>query len=194
VPARADAVIRPADAGDAHVIGQLLHDFNAEFDEPTPSAEANAARIAELLAVGDTEVVLGHADGDPAGLAVLRFRPALWSTSLECYLAELYVAPDRRGRGLGRALMEAAIELARVVLERPDHVDGCEECTKTGDHWLHLRVCRTCGKVGCCDSSPNRHASKHAAADGHPIMTSVEPGEHWSWRVVDEFAFQLQDD
>ncbi len=114
MPARADAVIRPADAGDAHVIGQLLHDFNAEFDEPTPSAEANAARIAELLAFGDTEVVLAHADGDPAGLAVLRFRPALWSTSLECYLAELYVAPHRRGRGLGRALMEAAIELARA--------------------------------------------------------------------------------
>jgi hypothetical protein len=90
--------------------------------------------------------------------------------------------------------MPTCTHLDQILLPRPEQVAGCEECLKTGDQWLHLRVCRTCGKVGCCDSSPNQHASKHAAADGHPIMTSVEPGEHWSWCVVDEFAFQLQDD
>jgi hypothetical protein len=70
-----------------------------------------------------------------------------------------------------------------------DDVPGCEECLKLGMRWLHLRICRTCGKIGCCDSSPGRHASKHAAADDHPIATSIEPGEDWSWCFVDEVAF-----
>jgi len=113
VPEHADATVRRAGAGDAAVIGRLLYDFNTEFGDPTPSPEANAARITELLAGGDTDVLLARAGEDPVGLAVLRFRPALWSTSLECYLAELYVVPADRGRGYGRALMEAALELAR---------------------------------------------------------------------------------
>ncbi len=70
-------------------------------------------------------------------------------------------------------------------------VPGCEECLKIGGRWLHLRVCRTCGKVGCCDSSPNKHASAHAGAEGHPILSSIEPGEDWSWCVVDEVGFVL---
>ena len=70
-------------------------------------------------------------------------------------------------------------------------VPGCEECLKIGGEWVHLRVCRSCGKVGCCDSSPNRHASRHAHEDSHPIMSSIEPGEDRSWCVVDEVAFVL---
>jgi hypothetical protein len=78
-----------------------------------------------------------------------------------------------------------------AVLEVPgkDEVPGCEECLKIGGTWLHLRVCRTCGKVGCCDSSPNRHASAHARAVGHPILSSIEPGEDWSWCTIDEVGF-----
>jgi hypothetical protein len=81
------------------------------------------------------------------------------------------------------------VEIADVPA-RAD-VPGCEECLKIGGRWVHLRVCRTCGKVGCCDSSPNKHASKHAVADGHPVLTSIEPGEDWSWCVIDEVAFVL---
>jgi uncharacterized UBP type Zn finger protein len=73
-------------------------------------------------------------------------------------------------------------------------VPGCEECLKIGGEWVHLRVCRTCGKVGCCDSSPNHHASSHARQDAHPIMTSIEPGEDWSWCVIDEVAFVINAD
>lgn len=62
---------------------------------------------------------------------------------------------------------------------------GCEECIKLGDRWMHLRLCLSCGKVSCCDSSPNRHASKHAAEDEHPIVESFEPGESWRWCYVD---------
>jgi ubiquitin-hydrolase Zn-finger-containing protein len=55
----------------------------------------------------------------------------------------------------------------------------CEECVKTGAQWVHLRTCQTCGTTRCCDSSPNRHASKHAHASGHPVIASAEPGERW---------------
>jgi hypothetical protein len=63
--------------------------------------------------------------------------------------------------------------------------DGCEECLETGGRWVHLRLCLICGNVGCCDSSPNRHASRHAAESGHPIVESFEPGEDWRWCYVD---------
>ncbi|UJR78458.1 UBP-type zinc finger domain-containing protein [Sandaracinus amylolyticus] len=68
---------------------------------------------------------------------------------------------------------------------------GCEECLAMGDTWVHLRACRTCGHVGCCDSSKNRHATKHFRATGHPIVTSVEPGETWSYCYVDDVMFEL---
>lgn len=103
--------IRSADIADAGAIGRLLHAFNTEFDESTPGPGALADRVGQLLDGGDTKVLLGGSG--PDGLAVLRFRPSIWTDALECYLAELYVAPERRGQGLGRALMEAAIELAR---------------------------------------------------------------------------------
>ena len=106
-----DLAVRRADVADAETIGRLLHDFNSEFEEPTPGPRALAKRVRELLASGETAVLLGGAG--PDGVAVLRFRPAIWTESLECYLAELYVVPERRGQGLGRALMEVAIELAR---------------------------------------------------------------------------------
>ena len=63
---------------------------------------------------------------------------------------------------------------------------GCEGCLKTGDRWVHLRLCLSCGHVGCCDSSKNRHARAHAAAAKHPIIRSFEPGEDWMWCYVDE--------
>jgi hypothetical protein len=62
---------------------------------------------------------------------------------------------------------------------------GCEECMKTGDSWVHLRLCLSCGHVGCCDSSPNRHATKHFHQSHHPLIRSFEPGENWGWCYVD---------
>ena len=63
---------------------------------------------------------------------------------------------------------------------------GCEECLKSGDRWVHLRLCLTCGHVGCCDSSPNRHATQHYHATHHPVIKSFEPGEDWAWCYLDE--------
>ena len=71
--------------------------------------------------------------------------------------------------------MATCTHLDQIIVDRPDAVAGCEDCLKTGGRWVHLRVCRTCGHVGCCDSSPNRHASQHVRASDHPIVTSLEP-------------------
>jgi ribosomal protein S18 acetylase RimI-like enzyme len=106
-----DLAVRRAVVADADAVGRLLHDFNSEFDEPTPGPRPLSARVRQLLADDEITVILGGAG--PDGLAVLRFRRDIWTQALECHLAELYVVPDRRGQGLGRALMEAAIELAR---------------------------------------------------------------------------------
>lgn len=107
----ADARVRPATPEDADAVGALLHAFNREFDDPAPPPSWLADRFRALLGGGDTAALL--AGPGPDGVAVLRFRPAIWTDALECYLAELYVAPAHRGRGLGRALLEAAIALAR---------------------------------------------------------------------------------
>jgi uncharacterized UBP type Zn finger protein len=64
--------------------------------------------------------------------------------------------------------------------------DVCEDCMKTGDRWVHLRLCLVCGHVGCCDSSKNRHATRHFHGTGHPLVRSIEPGESWVWCYVDE--------
>ena len=110
-------------SADLEVAGRLLHDFNTEYDDPTPGADALAERLAELVADGGTEVLLvGGADTDAAdGVAVLRFRPSLWSRADECYLAELYVVPGRRGGGLGRVLLRACLE--RAVARGCDFID-----------------------------------------------------------------------
>jgi GNAT superfamily N-acetyltransferase len=117
--ARAGWDVRIAQLADAESVGQLLHDFNREYDEPTPDPDPLAERIRYLIDEGHATILLGGAG--PDGLAVLRFRPSIWTLALECYLAELYVVPQRRREGLGRALLQAAIELARS--EGADHMD-----------------------------------------------------------------------
>ena len=73
----------------------------------------------------------------------------------------------------------------------PESIPGCEDCLKIGARWLHLRMCTACGHIGCCDSSPNRHATAHAQRTGHLIIRSAEPGEDWFWCYEDEVAFEM---
>ncbi len=129
--AAAEWDVRVGRPEDAASIGRLLDDFNREYDEPTPGLEWLAERMRGLLGEGHTAVLLGGPG--PDGLALLRFRPGIWTDALECYLAELYVVPDQRGRGLGRALLQAAIELARA--RGADHMD-----LGTGEHDLAARA------------------------------------------------------
>jgi len=103
--------IRQATAEDAAAIARLLHDFNLEFGEPSPGVEAVSRTVRRLLETEEVTVLL--AGEGPDGLSLFRFRSALWSEGLETYLQELYVVPGLRGRGIGRALLERTIEIAR---------------------------------------------------------------------------------
>ncbi len=87
--------------------------------------------------------------------------------------------------------MATCSHLDQVQVDRPDNVEGCEDCLAAGGRWVHLRVCRSCGHVACCDSSPSRHASAHARDASHPVISSVEPGEDWSYCYVDDVSFVL---
>ncbi len=80
--------------------------------------------------------------------------------------------------------------LAQVRDVTPKTPDGCEECLQTGDEWVHLRVCLECGHVGCCDDSPNRHATKHFHKVKHPVMRSFEPGEDWGYCYVEDLFIE----
>jgi ribosomal protein S18 acetylase RimI-like enzyme len=110
------AEIRPASAGDAPAVAQLLHDFQIEFDEPSPSVKTLTERYEKLLGAREMTVLIAEtSDGaDLAGFAQLRFRPWVYSDGLHAYLEELYVVPQSRGEGLGRILLEVSIETARA--------------------------------------------------------------------------------
>ncbi|MGL5809633.1 MAG: GNAT family N-acetyltransferase [Nocardioides sp.] len=107
-----------ARAGDLASAAQLLHDFNREYDDPSPPVPWLADRLAELMETSGLLVLLGRlaeTPGVPEGLAVVRFSPSLWSEGAEAYLAELYVVPDRRGQGLGRALLTGMLDASRAA-------------------------------------------------------------------------------
>ncbi len=102
---------RLATPDDAETVARMLHDFNVEFDTPTPGVEFLISRCRELIDAEETTIVLGGEP--PLGLGVLFFRPSLWSQGFEVYLAELYVVPDRRDEGIGGAIMATAMQLSR---------------------------------------------------------------------------------
>jgi len=105
--------IRRATAADAGDIGRLLHDFNTEFSEPTPDTDVLAERAAAFIQDGTLTFLLAG-DG-PDGIAQMRYLPSIWSGELDAYLEELYVIPELRGNGIGRALLEAVMETARAA-------------------------------------------------------------------------------
>jgi uncharacterized UBP type Zn finger protein len=82
--------------------------------------------------------------------------------------------------------MGPCAEIAGIETVKPPRVYVCETCITTGDSWVHLRTCQTCGVTLCCDSSPNRHATKHARSTSHPVIASAEPGERWLYCYVDQ--------
>lgn len=108
-----DVPIRRATSADAAGVARLLHDFNTEYEEPTPGVAALTKYAARLLEEGEITALLGG-EG-PDAIALLRFRPSVWTGQPEAHLQELYVAPALRGRGIGRALLEATFEAARAA-------------------------------------------------------------------------------
>lgn len=86
--------------------------------------------------------------------------------------------------------MEATCEHLEQIREVTPSANGCEDCLKTGDEWVHLRLCLVCGHVGCCDNSKNKHATRHFHETTHPVIRSFEPGESWVWCYPDELFFE----
>ncbi len=85
--------------------------------------------------------------------------------------------------------MDYCEHVAAILAVKPS-TQGCEDCLKTGDSWVHLRLCESCGYVGCCDNSKNRHATRHYHASRHPIIKSHEPDEDWGYCYVDDMFFE----
>lgn len=129
------APVRRAEVDDADDVARLLHDFNAEYEDATPPVDVLAERVRELLADGSIVVLL--AGEPPLGIALFRIRPSLWSSAADVYLEELYVVPERRGEGIGRALLEASIEAARKA--GADHFELTTGETDTEARGLYER-------------------------------------------------------
>lgn len=112
-------------------------------------------------------------------------------------------AAGTSGSGAGSAPVDTGAPVRLVVVDPCEHAPasasvwptapGCEDCLREGMRWVHLRLCLTCGRVGCCDSSPGRHASAHAADTGHAVVRSLEPDETWAWCYVDERLLATED-
>ena len=140
---RAAVAPRRADADDATVVAELLRAFNTEYDDIVPELETLTARLRELM-VADTVVLL---IGEPAlGVAVVRFRPSLWTPAKEAYLAELYVVPGERGRGLGRALLTEVLAVARA--EGADYIELNTSETDTAARALYESTGFVCSETG----------------------------------------------
>ncbi len=89
-------------------------------------------------------------------------------------------------------MTEACTHLGQIRKVTPS-ADGCEDCLKTGDTWVHLRLCLICGHVGCCDESKNKHATRHFHATRHPVIKSFQPAEDWGWCYFDETFIEPED-
>jgi uncharacterized UBP type Zn finger protein len=92
---------------------------------------------------------------------------------------------------MGRTISEACGHTDQIQDVTPQ-AEGCVTCLEIGARWVHLRLCKSCGYIGCCDSSPNKHASAHHRETKHPLMQSFEPNQDWLWCFVDEVAFELE--
>ncbi len=158
---------------------------------------ASLAIIALLLAGGVAASLLADRLDPPERTEAAARRPPRCPPELIQTRSVAGGGPSQRSRTVtpekGDQDMPTCTHLDRIkVTELPATIAGCEECLKIGSRWLHLRMCMTCGKIGCCDSSPNKHARRHAQEDDHPIARSAEPGEDWSWCFVDEVAFVVE--
>src|SRR5439155_2097409 len=117
----------------------------------------------------------------------LRRRPPL-----PRFLREGGAPPGALSYWRGERMTDVCTHLDTIqVNSLPESVPGCEDCLRIGGRWVHLRLCLTCGHIGCCDSSPNRHATAHARSSQHPIIRSLEPGEDWCWCYEDEITFRV---
>jgi CPA2 family monovalent cation:H+ antiporter-2 len=176
-------VVRPG----AAVVGRSLERLNAETGLQLKQIERAGERLdpaTATIAEGDVLTIEGAAEAFAASAHLFRSsdaavetvdRPAPTEKPIEVESTVTFT-PHPQG---------PCAHLDRIRAVHPS-APGCEECLRMGDEWVHLRICLTCGHVGCCDSSKNKHATKHFHATTHPVMRSLEPGDTWGWCYVDE--------
>jgi CPA2 family monovalent cation:H+ antiporter-2 len=178
----------------------------AEADHPQKvAAEHGPVEAERFFGVSREVEVRVHRLHDrlPCGVRTFIVPPVVGRKAARSTRDRRAAIPDARTSGREEGMNRRAIDTERTVELRTaagasvcSHIEevrsvrpgtpGCEECLRMGDTWVHLRVCMSCGHVGCCDSSRNRHATKHHGQTRHPIVRSLEPGEEWGWCYVDE--------
>jgi uncharacterized UBP type Zn finger protein len=124
-----------------------------------------------------------------AGTLPWRYRTGSWHCGVPVASSLPAIVSDAE-RIMEERIMSVPCTHLDQIRDVTPSANGCEECLKTGDTWVHLRICLICGHVGCCDSSKNKHATKHFHATGHPIIQSYERGEDWLWCYVDEVMME----
>ncbi len=182
-------VLEAAEAGSARVI--VLGDDEPEQAARIAGVLSTVAPRAQVVVLAPDEEAVGELHAAGVHDVVLTARSA-HERLTDTVLARLR-PPPRPSRTVVdtahvvsfTASPESACVHASVSRPVLPGARGCSECLREGSSWVHLRMCTSCGHVGCCDSSPGRHAAGHAAADDHPVMCSVEPGEHWGWCYLD---------
>ncbi|MGB3618761.1 MAG: UBP-type zinc finger domain-containing protein, partial [Catalinimonas sp.] len=185
--------VRPATAVAGRTLAELqldermLHVIQIDRDGET----IREPRGKVTLHPGDTVLVAG--DADSFIRAAELFRTTDVPNAGNASLPVLPPMPKQHADWIDTNATVTLVPKPDTPCTHTDHIQpvtpsaqGCETCLQTGDRWVHLRVCMTCGYVGCCDSSPHKHATAHYHATGHPVMRSIEPGEQWGWCYEDE--------
>ncbi len=183
------AVLEAADAASARLV--VIADDDAEMAGRIAGVVSELAPHAELVVLAGDEGDVGELTASGVGTVVLAQRSA-HDRLTAAVLDRLSDTPAPGATVVDTArVVDVHVPASAVCVHassiRPvvPTAPGCVECLRTGDTWIHLRLCLSCGHVGCCDSSPNRHAAAHAGSDEHPVMASAEPGEHWAWCYLD---------
>jgi monovalent cation:H+ antiporter-2, CPA2 family len=165
--------------------------------DDVPAMTERVVSVARLL--NETMIIIAVAETDEEGDALRALganRVIVVEGSTERAVVEHTLSATRAvdaaaGSAVPAAQANGCSHLDQIRAVQPRTPGGCEECLQIGSRWTHLRMCMTCGHVGCCDTSPNRHARRHYHDSGHPIMQSVEPGESWGWCVIDDVKVTL---
>jgi len=170
----------------------------AELDAEALSPAVREHVLAQRSDLGDVALPAGATPSDGAAVRRASNRAVVTAFRRVCLLSFVLAVAGALAAALTiRAPSEQRVAAPEEVVDcghlgaMPDaapRTRGCEDCTRLGQRWVHLRVCSSCGYVGCCDSSRNRHATAHFFATAHPIVRSLEPGETWRWCYVDETA------
>jgi CPA2 family monovalent cation:H+ antiporter-2 len=171
-------------------------EFEKRYSITVQTVKRNGKDLSDVngdirLRAGDQLILAGPSDAFARSAAI--FRPVQSASSAPSASQEISAGEEVKVKFDPEKLVELNVARPHPSCSHLDQTRpvlpsarGCEDCLRIGDSWVHLRICMTCGHVGCCDSSKNKHATGHSHGTGHPIIKSLEPGEDWAWCYPDE--------